>query len=201
MAISAATLAPRVVVTAVVSYCIWPSLSVMLSPPTPPPPVKQPELAESLLSPKMLTPPSRNVFFTKAAEEAVVKEMRTAAAKAKAAGKGQKGSEADSTPDKPPVNPLLGLKLEATYIAGNSRLALINGHVYAVRDNLPSVANAKSKVTIVDVRPEEVLLAFEGKSFVLTYTDVTSSVAAAHSAPSSAGKSAPRSKPSSTTRK
>lgn len=178
MVLSVNKVAPSAIVLAFVGYCVWPSVLVLTSDPPPPkPPVKLPEFAAALLSPKLPPPLTKNPWGGKdAAALAAAKELakagKTAAtdsdpAKAKAAGK--------------PVDPLAGVKLEATCILGNQRLAMINGQLYAPQERL-ATGKSSTPLKIVSVFPYKVLLEHEGKTVELTYLDGASASASSQGA-------------------
>ena len=163
MAISAGKVAPSAVVLAFVGYCVWPSVSEWTSAPPPKPPVKVPELAAALFSPTMPPRPTKNPWGGKDAAS-------LAAAKEAAAG-----APAGSAAAKKPVGPLDGLKLEATCILGNQRLAMINGQLYAPQEMPPAGKSSPSTpFRVVGVFPNKVLLECKGKTVELTYEGVVS---------------------------
>lgn len=169
MAISAGKVAPTAVVLAFVGYCVWPSVSELTSaPPLPPPPVKVPELAAALFSPTMPSRPTKNPWGgMDAASLAAAKEAAKAADKAA-------GVSAGSATAKKRVDPLDGLKLEATCILGNQRLAMINGQLYAPQ-KMPSAGNSSTTpFRVVGVFPNEALLECKGKTVKLTYEGIVS---------------------------
>ena len=96
---------------------------------------KLPELAASLFSPKMPPPPTTNPWGGK--DITSLAAAREAAKAAELAG-----GTAEKTP--PPaeaeaaknVDPLRGLKLDATLIVGGKRLAVINGRFYGPQQRL-----------------------------------------------------------------
>ena len=67
------------------------------------------------------------------------------------------------------------------------RLAVINGHVYAVRESLPASNSATPPLKIVDVLPYKVLLEGEGKALELTYSNAAFSPGASQDADAHAG--------------
>jgi hypothetical protein len=169
MAISAGKVAPSAVVLAFVGYCVWPSVSEWTSAPPPKPPVKVPELAAALFSPTMPPCPTKNPWGgMDAASLAAAKEA------AKAADKTARVL-AGSAAAKKPVGPLDGLKLEATCILGNQRLAMINGQLYAPQEMPPAGKSSPSTpFRVVGVFPNKVLLECKGKTVELTYEGVVS---------------------------
>ena len=168
MAISAGKVAPSAVVLAFVGYCVWPSLSELTSSPPPKPPVKVPELAAALFSPTMPPCPTKNPWGgMDAASLAAAKEAAKAADMTA-------GAPAGSAAAKKPVDPFDGLKLEATCILGNQRLAMINGQLYAPQE-MPSAGNSSTPpFRVVSVFPNRVLLECKGKTMELTYEGVVS---------------------------
>ena len=190
MVIPVGKLAPSAAALVFVADCVWPSLSELASAPRPTPPKKVPELAAALFSPAMPPCPTRNPFeWTDAALLAAAKESPKAARKTavQAAALGTA-----KTPDKP-VDPLGGLKLDATSILGVQRLAVINGQLYALHDRLAG-NSATPPYRIVGVLSYKVLLEREGKTVELTYSDGASrSASSAHAGvrgkPAAAGAS------------
>ena len=178
MAISAGKVAPSVVVLALVGYCVWPSvLELTSAPPPPPSPVKVPELAASLFSPTMPSPPTKNPWGGMDVESlAAAKEAAKTAAKMEAAKEADKaaGASAGSAAPNKPVDLLDGLKLEATCILGNQRLAMINGQLYAPQKT-PSAGNSSTPpFRVVGVFPNKALLECKGKTVELTYEGIVS---------------------------
>jgi len=167
MAISAGKLAPSAVVLAFVGYCVWPSVSELASaPPPPPPPVKVPELAAASFSPTMPSLPTKNPWGgMDAASLTAAKKAAKTASKTAAAG---------SAAAKKAIDPLDGLKLEATCILGNQRLAMINGQLYAPQ-KMPSAGNSSTPpFRVVGVFPNKALLECKGKTVELTYEGIVS---------------------------
>jgi hypothetical protein len=167
MNISLEKLLPRVIVVAAVGYIAWPSASYLMSQTATPPVATLPEVAKALLSPTV-SPPMRDPFARKNAVLANAGNVRKGDAT-----RGQGGaitSSATASPkDGKSTDPLSGLTLDATYLAGNSRLAIINGRVYAPQETLPA-----SKTTVIDILPYKVLLECEGKVCALAYADTAS---------------------------
>jgi hypothetical protein len=170
MAIPVGKLAPSAVALVFVADCVWPILSELTLAPRPTPPKKVPELAAALASPAMPPRPTRNPFeWTDAALLAAAKGSPKAARKT-AAQTAALGTA--KTPDKP-VDPLGALKLDATSILGDRRLAVINGQLYALHDRLAGDSSTPP-YRIVGVLPCKVLLEREGKTVELTYSDTAS---------------------------
>lgn len=173
MAISAGKLAPSVVVLAFVGYCVWPSLSEMMSPPPPPKAAaKVSELAASLFSPTMGPVPTRNPWGgLDAASLAAAKES---AKSVDTSSEAVVDSAIAKTPAGP-VDPLAGLRLDATSILGDQRVAVINGQMCAAEE-VVTLENAPYRV--IRVLAYKVVLEREGKIMELTYSNVASKPAA-----------------------
>jgi hypothetical protein len=167
MAVSAAKVAPSLVVLAFTGYCVWPSVSELMSDAPPPPAVKVPELSGTLFSPALPSRPAKNPWG--GLDE-------TALAAAKAAHKAA-GASTGAAAAKKGVDPLDSLRLEATCILGNERLAMINGQLYAPQKT-PSAGNASMPFRVVSVSPNKVLLECNGKTLELTYEGIVSRPAA-----------------------
>jgi hypothetical protein len=181
MNISLEKLVPRAVVAAALAYCGWPSMSYLMSQPPAAVPATLPEIAKSALAP-VITAPTRDPFMPKAVAEG------NAGAKP-GLPNGQRGADTAQKEGKA-GNPLGGLKLEATYLSGPSRLAIINGHVYGPTETLPA-----SKLKILDVLPYQVILECEGKRLTLAYADTASARSASalsKSRPTGSGAGKPK---------
>jgi hypothetical protein len=171
MAISANKLAPSAAVLAFVGYCIWPSVSDMVFPPPPPPsPPKVPELAASLFAPTLPPPPTKNPWGGKDAESLAALKKPGTVAETPAETRVKAADPTGSATS--PTNLLAGLTLDATFVAGDERMAVINGVVYSVQDVLPATVASAPDITIANVLPYSVLLEHEGTTAQLTYTDV-----------------------------
>jgi hypothetical protein len=172
MGISINKLAPSAVVLAFVGYCAWPSVSELASDPQQAnAPAKVQELAATLFSPALPPPTTQNPWGGKdAAVLAAAKELAKTADKAAA-------TPADSTSAKAPErpsDPLKGLRLDATCILGDQRLAIINGQLYAPQEKLSSENSSIPPYRIISVFPDKVVLDRNGKAVDLTYSDVAS---------------------------
>jgi hypothetical protein len=172
MNISLEKLVPRAIVAAALGYFAWPSASYLTSQTTAPAAATLPEVAKSLLAPTIAAP-ARDPFAQKDAALAKANDDAKAVARP-----GQGGANGFSTGARPAdgkdADPLGGLTLEATYLAGNARLAIINGRVCAPKDTLPA-----SKITVVDILPYKVVLECEGKTRTLAYADTSPARSAA----------------------
>jgi hypothetical protein len=172
MAISLEKVVPRSVAFALVGYCVWPSLATLSSHSEAKPPEKLPELGASLLHPTLPPELTRNPLRKQVAGAA----MPGAPAKpSKAAGgKAADKSKAAAAARAKPVDPLSGLRLDATCVLGNEQIAVINGRSYAVQDTLPAAEKGMPPFTIASVLPYSVLLQRDGTTIELTYSDTSS---------------------------
>jgi len=162
MAISMNKLAPRAVVLAVVGYCAWPSL-LDLSTETKPKAVKKgQELSASLFAPKLAPAPTQNPWGGK--DAATLLAERKPAKPTAGAGGAKDSSKGEA---EKPVDPLDGLALEGTSIAGDFRMAVVNGRLYSHGDYVENKPGCK----IVEVLPYKIVLEHEGKTLELVYTD------------------------------
>lgn len=181
---------PRAIAAAVVVYCLWPILTSFFAKPKANTPEKLPELTAAMLSPKLPPHPERNPFVihdcTSNSDSAdretnsqyparaagSTQSTRTAySAQRASAGGGRSGgkfsvdSNSGGNRDGNPV-------LEATLIAGNQRVAVINGRVYSKNDRLHFPRLSNSPCVIVGVQPYKVLLkCANGKTATLTYSN------------------------------
>jgi hypothetical protein len=170
MVVSVNKLAPSAVVLAFVGYCIWPSVSELASSSPPPSaPKKPPELAASLFAPVLAPPTAKNPWGGKDAEALAASRNPVAAAE-----------QITETPadiakpeaDEPQIDLLAGLTLDATYISGDQRLAVINGATYAAQELLSSSALSGPQIKVASVLPYSVLLECRGQRAELTYLDI-----------------------------
>jgi hypothetical protein len=178
MTISVATVAPRVIVLGVVGYCLWPTMSDLMSQPENKPPQKLPELSAALFAPQMPAASTRDPFMS--GDMAASAGIATNSPRADKVA-GSKGSAAAANKSgRPPAvaargsDPLKGLTLEATCVLGDERLAVINGQLYGQRDTLATGNPSLPSYQIVSVSPYKVLLAAEGKTVELTYSNTPS---------------------------
>jgi hypothetical protein len=166
MAITAGKVVPSLIVTSFVGYCIWPTVSQMSSGPrTPPHAEKVSEIANTLFSPALPPRPTKNPFGGLNADEL---------AEAKAAGRfgtqTKKATTVTKDAAKPNFNPLVELRLEATSILGNEKLAIINGKFYGPGQSI-AFDGAATGCIVADILPTKVLLKFQGKILTLAYSN------------------------------
>jgi hypothetical protein len=167
MAISAGKVAPSLVVLAFAGYCAWPSLSEMTAEAPPPAAVKVPELSPALFAPSLPARPAKNPWG--GLDEAALAATKASRKAAKPSTPGTAKQGADS---------LNGLRLEATCILGNQRMALINGQLYAPQKTA-SAGNSSTPFRVISVSANKVLLECKGKTVELTYEGIVARPAAA----------------------
>lgn len=185
-------MAPTAVVIGVVGYCCWPYLGGSTVAPVEAA-SKLPEISAALLSPTIEPAPDRDPFGATRQAQMDVPEGDTAAnatvgphgtaartgpsstlgsvpgATPGASGTAPAGQGSGPTKDK--TIALSGLALNATCIQGDRRIAVINGRQYAQGESL-SVSNFTTEPYIVtEIQPYKVLLAFQGASAELTYSN------------------------------
>jgi hypothetical protein len=189
MTLSAGKLAPSAVVVAFVGYCIWPSLSSMTSGPQVPKTTEtMMELVTSYFAPKLSSPPTKNPFGGLDAD-ALAAAMKKAGQTSNTTAATVKPNEA--RPARNPFDPLGDLKLEATSILGDRRLAIINGKMYALKQKVPTGNAATPFFTIVEIHSNKVLLENNGKIADLRFSTVRSSPPAAKNADAAPSPSTP----------
>jgi hypothetical protein len=174
MALSVNKVAPSAVVLAFVGYCIWPSVVDLASGQPKPKEVKNDrEVAASLLSPAMPSPPTRNPWGGLDAD--ALAAAKEAAKSAEKVADASSDSAADRNADRS-IDPLGSLKLDATCILGSQRMAMINGRMYANQESLILEGASTSSYQIIEVLPYKVVLEHKGQTIELTYsTDASKS--------------------------
>ncbi len=177
MSVSAGKFAPSAVVVAFVGYCLWPTVSQWVSTPNAPQPAgKAVELAASLFSPKLGPAPTTNPFggLDAASLAEAIKNREAASLRPSTQSKDTTNKAAVRK-----VDPLAGLRLEATCILGDQHLAIINGKTYAPEELLAADGSAMPPRKVVRVLPDMVVLECQGKTAELKYSSVSDKAAAA----------------------
>lgn len=176
MAISVNNLAPRVVALAVVGFCVWPSISDLLSTTETKPPQPPEELAASLLKPKLPPALKRSPFG--GALKGPESSGDNALAKGGAPGqKGDATKKGGATKSKEAAMGgalLAELSLDGTSIAGDQSFAVINGRVFSNGDSIAELIPITPPFKIVNIAPYKVVLEREGKLAELTYSNTPS---------------------------
>jgi hypothetical protein len=177
MAVPISKLAPTAVVVAAVSFCGWPY--IFTSDAGNKQATTMPVIAPSQLSPRLLPPPARNPFRPAAEPIAQAPQPTKTATTATAGGKDAIATRSGHAKHgKPPADPLGDLTLTATSIlAGGtrypgSRLAVINGRIYAERETIKSKDPSAPPCVVARILPDCVLLECEGRTTTLSYTNL-----------------------------
>jgi hypothetical protein len=160
-------IAPTAIVAAVLGYWCWPYVNESIGRPQDKKENKLPVISAALLSPAPEAAPDRDPFRPPG-------EKKSSAAMA---GPTKKPTLADA-------NALGSQVLNATYIHGDRRLALISGHVYVEGEQLKGPSGPP--LTVARICPERVLLQREGVTLELKYASVPPR-SAAGATPSSGG--------------
>jgi hypothetical protein len=171
MSISAGKLAPSVVVVAFVGYCAWPSVSHLVSGPSISKAAgKATELATALFAPRLGPPPTKNPFGGLDADS-----LAQAAKDGQPRTKGTDDKKNGAKTAARRVDPLAGLKLDATGILGDQRMAVINGEIYTPNQTISGGDPAMPPRKIVRVLPHMVVLECQGRMVELKYSNVGNS--------------------------
>jgi hypothetical protein len=195
MSIPITRIAPTALVLAMAGYSGWPYLGAsVFAPPTPTPaaaPAKSmlPELTAALRTPSIPTNHSRDPFqdpeaLRAAAIGQVSKLLKSwvtryltppvpgaGAARLKNARGAKPAQAADASSGE---DPRLGLVLSATFLQGRKRVALINDRTYEPGQALAGLDGAGGPCILKEVRPYEVILAYQGRNLTLGYPDASS---------------------------
>ena len=157
-------LVPTAIVAAVLGYLCWPYFIDPEAAAGQKKESKLPVLTAALLSPPPEPAPERDPFRQAKRWSAAVTKKET--------------KEEKKRPAAAPT--LSGQILNATYIHGDRRLALINGQVYAEGEALKGQNSSSSPLTVARICPDKVLLRRDGVTLELKYASIlTKSVDAA----------------------
>lgn len=166
MAISVNKIAPSAVAIAFVGFCIWPSVSALTSTPKPPPQQKKSaELANSLLTCKLGPPPTKNPWGGK--DAASLAKQKNAASEATSVA-----AAAIETSSGNRATLLADVRLDATCIFGDRRMAVINGRLYSVRETIAAATPGGPSYKLLSVFPHTVLLQSGSRVVELAYSNV-----------------------------
>ena len=154
-------LAPTGVVVALVGLCCWPHLTdseVRLD-------MQQendlPQVTQSLLSPDILPAPDRDPFRDMRINS--TGGMQEQLATTAGPGTGGGSSEIDIAAE------LSKLVLNATYVRGDRRVALINGELYALGETLDGSPSGSQTFIVMQISLHKVLLKRQGQTVELSY--------------------------------
>ena len=179
MAITTGTVVRTAVVLGAVGYCAWRGDAASAPAPSGPGAAKLPAVANSVLTPAILPPPSRNPFRTADAQSVASTAAGGAAAsrsKSRSGPSGSRGKSADGTGSgrkagKRPADPFASLRLNATSICGGQRMAMINGRLYLPGASLAGSSRAAGTMVVEQILPYKVLLRGENRVIELGYHD------------------------------
>jgi len=161
-------LAPTAIVAAVVAWCCWPYLREPTSGAGVEEDGNLPQIARSLLSPAIKPASSRDPFQPLDTK----KTVSTRSQQPTAPGTTQEVP----TPKEDTTDILNSLALDATYIQGNRRVALINGRVcvqgepLAISDSAPLSQVAEPWI-VTQISAHKVLIQRRGRTVELRYRD------------------------------
>jgi hypothetical protein len=181
--------APTALVAALVAWCCWPHWSGARSDDLGQPPESLPKIAHALLSPHIEAASDRDPFALSAASEADSTQI--------AASPTAEFPQAKLVVKKRPsweeiAATLSKLSVEATFIHGSRRMALIDGRVYEPGDALRvGIPEASEPCLVARISARNVLIRHRDKALTLTYKDPTS-----HRGPPGSGHEPGRADPS-----
>jgi len=152
---------PIALLIGVVGYCCWPYLAAQEAGPAAEGAGKLPEVTAGMLHPVPAAAAGRDPFRSAERVRAPATAKRPASSAAQAA----------KTPAPEADTPQLlgGLRLYATYIRGERRLALIDGSVYAEGEPVKGARAMAAPFVVVRVDPDKVLLRRLGQTVELRY--------------------------------
>jgi hypothetical protein len=150
-------IAPTAIVAAVLGYLCWPYFTDPEAAAGQKKESTLPVLTAALLSPPPEPAPDRDPFSQGKNWSAAVTAKKPKA-----------------TVKKPPPveNTLTGQALNATYIHGERRLALISGQVYAEGEPLKGQNSSSSLLTVARICPDKVILRRGGETLELRYASI-----------------------------
>jgi hypothetical protein len=172
-------LAPLATVLAIAIYCMLTGMAGSGSKSDAKQSAKLPVFTPELFSPIFPPYSKRNPFYLpgdepKVAVQSVPTEKKVAEAKPAAAEAAKEF--------------FASLALNATYLTGEQRLAIINGQIYKQKDKLKQQNPSIPPFIVAQILPYEVLLECEGKTLHLRYSNVYAGTGAPKSAIPTASK-------------
>lgn len=181
MAMTAGQMVPTVLVLAMGGYCCWPYLGGESRRAGTEAAGKLPELTAALLSPSIDPTPDRDPFR---AAPAIQPDAIGIAAKSiepdaigSAAAPSEDSEAAEGSSAEPetasPAN-LSVLTLNATFLRGSRRLAMINSQLYAQGEPLAQGESSAAPYVVSEVYPDKVMLERQGQTVELNYADTGS---------------------------
>jgi hypothetical protein len=126
-------------------------------------PDKLPVFTADLFSPELPPTSKRNPFYLPGEDPSGIEQT---------VASGNKASETKPAKTNAVKDPFSELVLNATYLMGEQRLAIINGQIYKQKDTLKPQNPSTPPFVIKQILPYEVLLECKGKIQHLRYSDV-----------------------------
>lgn len=169
MAMTVGHMVPTVLVLAMGAYCCWPYLGGRTAGVGVEAAGKLPELTAALLSPSIDPTPDRDPFRAAPAIEP------DAIANAAAPSEDSEASEAStSEPETTSPANVSVLTLNATFLHGSRRVAMINSQLYAQGEALAQGDSTAAQYVVSEVHPYKVMLERQGQIVELNYADTGS---------------------------
>lgn len=163
--------APTAVVAAVVTWCCWPYLSGPAAGPQLAESEVLPEIAPSLLSPTIEPPPERDPFRAGEVEGRAADADKPAQVR-RPAPEPPAPVEKELPPQRDPLEIVSSLPLQATYVQGGRRLALISGQVYAEGQPLALSEPVTEPCIVARILPHTVRIRHQGRVAEIKYRDL-----------------------------
>lgn len=159
-------MAPAAIVFVLVGWCCWPYLEAPRVATEVPQGVKTPRISGSQLSPAVEPASGRDPFRPLRAEKADPPESKEPAPPPPPA-QGEAPAKEQST------DIFRGLVLDAIYIQGDRRVALINGQVCEQGEPLPISASTTEPCIVAEISADKVLLLHREQTVELKYGGLT----------------------------
>jgi hypothetical protein len=163
------------VVGVMVGYCCWPYVFGSGSGS-----VAQPVVAPAAISASQLTPaidpaPARDPFrIAPRAQVGVEVSTTNRREDAQAEIEADTATETKNDSDQDTIESLGALALNATFVRGDQRVALINGRVYSPGEPLADAGSFKSPFVVSEIFADRVVLERKGQTTEISYPDLHS---------------------------
>ena len=164
---------PAAIVLAAVGYGCWPYLDTQGPRAATQEAGKLPEITAALLSPTIAPAPARNPFGLAVATQtpATVAPSAAETDAEESTAETAEGSVAE-TREIDTKSLLSDLALNATFLTGNRRVAVINSQLYAEGEPLGQSASSKQPYVVAQIYQHKVLLERQGQTVELNYPDL-----------------------------
>jgi hypothetical protein len=179
-------LAPTGIVAAVAAWCCWPHLPGRETDLGLQAPDTLPKIAASLLSPEFESASGRNPFRPVAEHEdeyaagaepvvsTVTRQQETSGSPKEKPGSPREkpGSpKEEPSPEQDPLEIVKSLPLQATFVHGDRRMALIDGQFCEEGSTLAVADSARSPCIVARISAHRVLVLYRGRTVELGYQD------------------------------